>query len=58
MKTFYEVIFKVYEEIEQDISNDNIPYAIDYAKEGVRSLYMNLLFPIEIIKGSPSNSWC
>lgn len=38
MKIFYGVILKLYEEIEKDINKDNvtIPYAIHYAKEGVR----------------------
>lgn len=37
MKVLYEIIFNFYEEIKQDINNDNMPYAIHYAKEGVRS---------------------
>lgn len=37
MKVLYRAILKVYEEIEKDINKDNIiPYAIHYAKEGVR----------------------
>ncbi|TYK19427.1 (-)-germacrene D synthase-like [Cucumis melo var. makuwa] len=38
MKIFYGVILKVYEEIEKDINKDNvtIPYAIHYAKEGMK----------------------
>lgn len=44
MKVFYGVIYQFYEEIEKDINKDNIPYAIHYAKEGVRSF--NLLINV------------
>ncbi|KGN55965.1 (-)-germacrene D synthase [Cucumis sativus] len=37
MKVLYRTILKVYEEIEKDINKDNIiPYAIHYAKEGMK----------------------
>nr|AJD19683.1 sesquiterpene synthase Tps3 [Cucumis melo] len=37
MKVLYRAILKVYEEIEKDISKDNInPYAIHFAKEGMK----------------------
>ncbi|CAK9321700.1 unnamed protein product [Citrullus colocynthis] len=36
MKVFYGVICQFYEEIIKDINKDNIPYAIHYAKEGMK----------------------
>lgn len=40
MKVLYEAILKIYEGTIQDMCMDNnIPYAFDYAKEGVKHFY-------------------